>query len=588
MPLRPALRRFVATLARTGAMAIAGVALTVLAAGPGAEPAYAAKKKTAAKATSAKASPAADSRYAAIVVDSATGEVLFAKNADARRYPASLTKIMTLYVLFEEMKKGRITNETRFEVSAKASAQAPSKLGLKPGQTITALEAIRALVTKSANDAAMVVAENVSGSEAAFVARMNATAKRIGMMSTTFRNPNGLPNPGQVSTARDLATLGLAIQTRFPEEYKHFSTRRFVFRGATYGNHNRLLGAVDGVDGIKTGYIRASGFNLVTSVKRDGRQLVAVVMGGATGRSRDAHMAELVRTYLPKAERTRATQPLVASVRGGWKLPAAEVEVAAAEVDAPSAAEPMALVAAPKAQAAAPKAQAKAPEPAAPKTVILAVELSRMPVARPQPVAVAAVETVAVEPLAYADAAPVPVAAPVVPAPAAPAGPSSADVAAAKAQLTAMLQRYEEAEGDADAADAPEEALVVASTAPIAPAPIATTPIATTPIVSAAVAPAPAVTAATVEAPARSMSRDGWKIQIGALPSQTAASERLEAARDQFARLLAEAEPYTEAVAKGSTTLYRARFAGFETQAAAQAACVQIKKRAYDCLPVLQ
>jgi D-alanyl-D-alanine carboxypeptidase len=580
MPLRPAVRRFVATLARVGAVAITGVALTVLAAGGGAEPAHAAKKKTPAKATTAKASPAADSRYAAIVVDSATGEVLFAKNADARRYPASLTKIMTLYVLFEEMQKGRITNETRFEVSAKAAAQAPSKLGVRPGQTITALEAIRALVTKSANDAAMVVAENVSGSEAAFVARMNATAKRIGMMSTTFRNPNGLPDPGQVSTARDLATLGLAIQTRFPEEYKHFSTRKFVFRGATYGNHNRLLGAVEGVDGIKTGYIRASGFNLVTSVKRDGRQLVAVVMGGATGRSRDAHMAELVRTYLPKATRTRATQPLVASVRGGWKLPAAEVEVAAADVEPPAAGEPMALVAAPKAQAAASKAPAKAAQPTAPQTVILAVELSRMPVARPQPVAVAAAEPVSVEPLAYADAAPVPVAAPVV---LTPTAPSSADVAAAKAQLTAMLQRYEEAEGDADAADVPEEAIVVASTAPIAPAPAVSAP-----IVSAAAVPAQAATAKIAAAPAPSMARDGWKIQIGALPSQTAASERLEAARDQFARLLAQAEPYTEAVSKGSTTLYRARFAGFETQAAAQAACAQIKKRAYDCLPVLQ
>jgi D-alanyl-D-alanine carboxypeptidase len=574
MPFRPTVRRLLATFARAGALAIAGAALTVLAAGPGAEPAHAAKKKTAAKATTAKASPAADGRYAAIVVDSATGEVLFAKNADARRYPASLTKIMTLYVLFEEMQKGRITNETRFEVSAKASAQAPSKLGLRPGQTITALEAIRALVTKSANDAAMVVAENVSGSEAAFVARMNSTAKRIGMLSTTFRNPNGLPNPGQVSTARDLATLGLAIQTRFPEEYKHFSTRRFVFRGATYGNHNRLLGAVDGVDGIKTGYIRASGFNLVTSVKRDGRQLVAVVMGGATGRSRDAHMAELVRTYLPKAARTRATQPLVASVRGGWKLPAPEAEVAAAEVAAQPAGEPMALVTAPKAQAATPKVLAAAPkapvappQSTAPQTVILAVELSRMPVARPQPVAVAAAEPVSVEPLAYADASPAAI------EPIAPAGPSSADVAAAKAQLTAMLQRYEEAEGDADAADAPEEAIVVASTAPIAPAPVAPRPVAAAP---------------ATEAPARSMARDGWKIQIGALPSQTAASERLAAARDQFARLLAQAEPYTEAVAKGSTTLYRARFAGFETQAAAQAACAQIKKRAYECLPVLQ
>jgi D-alanyl-D-alanine carboxypeptidase len=551
MLLRPAVRRLFATIARAGALAIAGVALTVLAAGPTADPAWAAKKK----ATAAKASPQADSRYAAIVVDSATGEVLFAKNADARRFPASLTKIMTLYILFEEMQKGRYTEQSKLDVSAKAAAQAPSKLGLKAGNTITVGEAIRGLVTKSANDAAMVVAENVSGSEDAFAKRMTATARRLGMHATTFRNPNGLPNPGQVTSARDMATLGLAVQTRFPQEYKVFSTRKFVFRGATYGNHNRLLGTVEGVDGIKTGYIRASGFNLVTSVKRDGRQLVAVVMGGATGRSRDAHMAELVRTYLPKASRTRATQPLVASVRGGWKPPQAEVDVAAAE---PIAGEPLEL---------APAATA------APRRTVVAVRLPVSAPARPAPVVVAAVVATPIAPLAFAALpAPAPAAAaPAEPAPpAAPiqlGGPSSADVAAAKVQLTAMLQQFEEEQGDADGA---EEAVVVASAAPITAPEIA---IAAQPVAASAAAP---------------IAREGWKIQIGALPSQTAASERLAAARDQFARLLAQAEPYTEAVATGSTTLYRARFAGFETQAAARAACAQIKKRAYDCLPVLQ
>jgi D-alanyl-D-alanine carboxypeptidase len=569
MPLRPAVRRLFATLARAGAVAVAGVALTVLAAGPGADPALAAKKKT----QSAKASPAADSRYAAIVVDSATGEVLFAKNADARRYPASLTKIMTLYILFEEMQKGRFTESSKLEVSAKAAAQAPSKLGLKAGQTITVGEAIRGLVTKSANDAAMVVAENVSGSEDAFAKRMTATARRLGMHGTTFRNPNGLPNPGQVTTARDMATLGLAVQTRFPEEYKYFSTRKFVFRGATYGNHNRLLGTVEGVDGIKTGYIRASGFNLVTSVKRDGRQLVAVVMGGATGRSRDAHMAELVRTYLPKATRTRATQPLVASVRGGWKLPQAEADVAAADA-APGA--PMELATTTRAVAAtAPRdSTGQAAVAAAARDTVVALRLPVSAPARPAaPVAVAAVIEEPVAPLAFAalpSPAPVAAAAPAAPAPAAPmqlSGPSSADVAAAKAQLTAMLQQFEEEQGDADS---PEEAVAVASTAPIAAPDVAARAVA---------APAPVASAP---------SRDGWKIQIGALPSQSAASERLAAARDQFARLLARAEPYTEPVAAGSTTLYRARFAGFETQADARAACAQIKKRAYDCLPVLQ
>ncbi len=561
MPLRPAVRRLFATIARVGAVAIAGVALTVLAAGPTADPALAAKKKT----TTTKASPAADSRYAAIVVDSATGEVLFAKNADARRYPASLTKIRTLYILFEEMQKGRYTEASKLQVSAKAAAQAPSKLGVKAGQTITVGEAIRALVTKSANDAAMVVAENVSGSEDAFAKRMTATARRIGMHGTTFRNPNGLPNPGQVTTARDMATLGLAVQTRFPEEYKYFSTRKFVFRGATYGNHNRLLGTVEGVDGIKTGYIRASGFNLVTSVKRDGRQLVAVVMGGATGRSRDAHMAELVRTWLPKATRTRATQPLVASVRGGWKLPQTQAEVAAAD---PTTEAPMDLTPAKVAAPAAVAAPAKVAEAPA-REVVVTVRVPMSAPARPAVVVAALEEPVA--PLAFAALpapAPVAAAAPAAPAPkAAPiqlGSPSNADVAAAKAQLTAMLRQFEEEQGDA--VDGAEEAVVVASTTPDITA-------ASQPVAVAAAAPT---------------ARGGWKIQIGALPSQSAASERLAAARDQFARLLAQAEPYTEPVAAGSSTLYRARFAGFETQADARAACAQIKKRAYDCLPVLQ
>ena len=514
MPLRPAVRRLFATILRTGAIAVAGLAITALVAGPTADPAWAAKKKT----TATKASPAADSRYAAIVVDSATGEVLFAKNADARRYPASLTKIMTLYILFEEMQKGRYTEASKLEVSAKAAAQAPSKLGVKAGQTITVGEAIRALVTKSANDAAMVVAENVSGSEDAFAKRMTATARRIGMHGTTFRNPNGLPNPGQVTTARDMATLGLAVQTRFPEEYKYFSDPLLRLpRRRVIGNHNRLLGTVEGVDGIKTGYIRASGFNLVTSVKRDGRQLVAVVMGGATGRSRDAHMAELVRTWLPKATVTRSTQPLVASVRGGWKLPQTQAEVAAAD---PTTEAPMDLtpakVAAPAAVAA-PADVAEAPA----REVVVAVRVPMSAPARPAVVVAAAEEPVA--PLAFAalpSPAPVAAAAPVAPArktaPVQLAAPSNADVAAAKAQLTAMLQQFEEEQGDA--VDGAEEAVVVASTAPVAAPEIAAVP---QPVAVAASAPT---------------TRGGWKIQIGALPSQTAASERLAAARDQFAR----------------------------------------------------
>ena len=246
---------------------------------------------------------AAEQKYAALVIDAVTGKTLYARNADSSRYPASLTKMMTLYVLFEELDAGRVDLTTRFSVSAVAAAQAPSKLGLKAGSSIKVEDLILGLVTKSANDAAVVVAENVSGSVRGFAARMNRTASALGMNSTTFRNPNGLPDPGQKTTARDLAKLGLALQDRIPTYYKYFGTRTFTYRGARMRNHNHLLGSVKGVDGIKTGYIRASGFNIVTNVKKDDRHIIAVVMGGKTASRRDAQMRQLIADYLPEAKR---------------------------------------------------------------------------------------------------------------------------------------------------------------------------------------------------------------------------------------------------------------------------------------------
>jgi D-alanyl-D-alanine carboxypeptidase len=240
-------------------------------------------------------------KYAGIVIDANNGKVVYSRNADARRYPASLTKIMTLYVLFEELNAGRMSKATRLKVSAHAAAQAPSKIGLKPGETISVEDAINALVTKSANDVAVVVAEAIGGSESGFARRMTDTARRIGMKRTTFRNASGLPNPGQVTTARDMATLGLRVQRDFPQWYPYFATRSFTFRGKTYRTHNRLLGRFAGTDGIKTGYTRASGFNLTSSVRRDGKHLVGVVLGGRTGASRDRQMKVLLANALPKA-----------------------------------------------------------------------------------------------------------------------------------------------------------------------------------------------------------------------------------------------------------------------------------------------
>jgi D-alanyl-D-alanine carboxypeptidase len=249
--------------------------------------------------------------YADIVVDANSGAVLHATNPDARRHPASLTKIMTLYLLFEQLEAGKLKLDSTLKVSAEASGQAPTKLGLKPGTALNVEDAIKGMVTRSANDAAVVVAEAIAGSESEFAKLMTRKAQALGMKGTVYKNASGLPDDNQVTTARDQSILGRAIQERFPRYYKYFSIRSFTFRGQSIANHNRLLGKVEGVDGIKTGYINASGFNLVTSVHRGNRYLVAVVMGGGSGASRDARMRELISEKIVQAS-TKRTAPMVA------------------------------------------------------------------------------------------------------------------------------------------------------------------------------------------------------------------------------------------------------------------------------------
>jgi D-alanyl-D-alanine carboxypeptidase len=248
---------------------------------------------------------------AAIVVDAKSGKVLYSSNADAKRHPASLTKMMTLYMLFESIDSGKTSLKTRIKMSSRCAGQAPSKLGLKPGQTISARDATLSLVTKSANDVACAIGEHLGGSESAFARKMTVRAHALGMTKTTFRNASGLPDPAQVTSARDMALLGRALQEHFPSHYKFFSTRSFKWKGTTMANHNRLLGRVEGVDGIKTGYTRASGFNLVSSVKRDNRQIIAVVLGGDTGKARDQRMASLIKDYMPKATKGARTVSIV-------------------------------------------------------------------------------------------------------------------------------------------------------------------------------------------------------------------------------------------------------------------------------------
>lgn len=252
----------------------------------------------------------AEAKYSSIVVDAETGAVVSEVNADNQNYPASLTKMMTLYLTFEALEQGKLRLDQHFTVSAHAASQAPSKLGLEPGDTIAIKDLILALVTHSANDAAVVLAEGEAGSESAFAERMTAKAHALGMASTTFYNASGLPHPGQLTTARDLSKLARALYHDFPHEYAYFATEEFVYKGVSYANHNHLMSAFRGMDGIKTGYIRASGFNLAASAVRDNRRLIGVVMGGESAHSRDMKMAELLNTAFAGQARSPA-QPAV-------------------------------------------------------------------------------------------------------------------------------------------------------------------------------------------------------------------------------------------------------------------------------------
>jgi D-alanyl-D-alanine carboxypeptidase len=310
-------------------------------------------------------------RYAAIVADAQTGSVLMAASADEQRYPASLTKMMTVYMAFEALRDGRISLSSPIRVSAEAASMPPSRLGLAAGMALTVEEAVLALVTKSANDAAAALGEFLGGgSEGRFAQMMTLKARALGMTRTTFRNASGLPDLDQVTTARDMALLGRRLMNDFPDRFSYFSTPHFVFRGRTHWNHNRLLNEYEGTDGIKTGYVNDSGFNLVASAQRDGVRLVAAVFGGRTGRERDRHMMAILDrgfSALGVAPRDDDDRPVAAARSGGAlgllarAAQAATIRAAAARVVARPTVR-LAAASHARAAAAAPRQQQKAPQ----------------------------------------------------------------------------------------------------------------------------------------------------------------------------------------------------------------------------------
>jgi D-alanyl-D-alanine carboxypeptidase len=245
-------------------------------------------------------------RYAAIVVDANTGEVLYDRNADSPRHPASITKIMTMYLAFEALASGRLQLTDTLTISPHAASMAPTKLGLRPGDTITVDEALRAIAVKSANDMAVALAEKLGGDEERFSALMTLRAQELGMTNTRYVNASGLPDNRQISSARDIALLSRSVMRDFPQYYSYFGLHQFTYRGATISNHNHLLDSLPGVDGLKTGFTNASGYNLAVSAVQGGRRLIAVVMGGNTYRSRDANATDLLQTgFMVMARRDR-------------------------------------------------------------------------------------------------------------------------------------------------------------------------------------------------------------------------------------------------------------------------------------------
>ena len=285
---------------------------------------------------------AASAKYASIILDAESGRVIHEINANTRNYPASLTKMMTLYMAFEAIEAGELSLDDKLKVSKRAAGQAPSKLNLKAGSTISVDDAISALIVKSANDVATVVAEHLGGTEVKFAQMMTKKARDLGMSRTNFRNASGLPNRGQLSTARDMATLAGRMRIDFPQYYERFSETSFKYAGRTYRSHNSLLKSFDGADGLKTGYTRASGFNLATSAERDGIRLIGVVFGGKTGKARDRHMARLLReSFVEAAEYGRpilpTRKPLLVADKSGAVKPA---NIAALPTRKPSALKP--------------------------------------------------------------------------------------------------------------------------------------------------------------------------------------------------------------------------------------------------------
>jgi D-alanyl-D-alanine carboxypeptidase len=471
-------------------------------------------------------------------MDANSGKVMQATNAESPRHPASLTKIMTLYLLFERLEASKIKLTTEMLVSTHAAAQAPSKLDLKPGETINVETAIRAIVTKSANDVAVIVAEAIGGDEINFAKLMTAKAHALGMTQTTYRNASGLPDDQQITTARDQAILGRAIQDRFPNFYHYFATRTFDFRGKSVRNHNHLLGNVAGVDGIKTGYIHESGFNIVTSVRRGTRHIVAVVFGGRSAEARDAHVRSLIDNNVNIAAVNRTAPPIVE----GWETAEARSNDGKDKEQTGATTVSHSVPSANSAPDAPALGSTDPIKPNAVKTFTVHPGTMRLAALSPLPSdsrklapAPAIANPASMTNIATIKSATLP--------PPPGANPGVLGVLSAKAAQVSQVARGAQ----------------VASAGDSVP-----------------------ITAAVAESAAKPRS-GGWMIQVGAFPDEKEAQQRLTAAKAKAMDQLGQADTFTERVAKGDKSLYRARFAGLGKDQA-ETACKHLKRSEIPCM----
>ncbi|MCD2175285.1 D-alanyl-D-alanine carboxypeptidase [Rhizobium sp. C4] len=475
------------------------------------------------------ASTAYAAKQAGIVIDANTGKVLYNQDSGGLRYPASLTKMMTLYLIFEALNSGKLTKSTPITMSAAAAGQAPTKLGVRAGGTFTVEQGILALVTRSANDVAWAFAETLGGSVPNFGKMMTGKARSLGMRNTIYVNPNGLPDDRQLTTARDQAILGVALRQHFPQYYSYFSVRSFRFGKQVIGNHNHLLGRVAGVDGIKTGYTRAAGSNLATSAQADGHSIVVVVLGERSAGARDSRVTELVKRYLPQSSTGRgnfviarsapaATNPITipAPVQSAAAMASKPVEVASASADLPPAA-----------------------IPAEQQTA----EINRIDQAFGNAPRVAPKKPVVAETSNDDDED----ASPVKTAFAAPQAESPA-----KAVIKTEKKAEKEVAKSRDDSD-DEDGVDNVTTA------------------------------------STSRSKDkGWTIQVGAAPSKELAEGLLDKAKAKGGKVLRSADPYTVAAVSDGAKIYRARFSGFRGQDSAVNACKALKRRGISCWASLE